>query len=519
MFRAARTKRAQREQIANTASLPAPVGGWNARDAVSNMPPEDAVQLENWFPRPTDVLLRPGYVNWATGLPASPVESLMEYNSATTRTLFAACGTAFYNVTAEGAVGAAVQSGLTNARWQSVNVTTAGGSYLYAVNGLDKPRLWNGATWVAVDAASTPEITGITTTTLAHVALFKNRLWFTQAGTLKVWYLPTNAIGGAANAIDLASIARRGGYLMGMWSWTIDAGFGVDDLAVFITSEGEVIVYRGTDPSSATTWALVGVWQLGAPLGRRCAMKYAGDLLIACEDGLVPLSGALQSSRTNPRVALSDKIQLAFSEAATLYGDRFGWTIADYPRQNMILVNVPTGDNLQQQYVMNTITKAWAKFTGWPASCWETSNEELYFGGVGVVCKAMTGFSDNGNIITGRAQQSYNYFGRRGQNKRFTMARPIIQANAVPSVQMGLAIDFDDAQPVATLSTPAPPTSTWDASLWDSGTWGGGLSVYRQWQSVVGVGYAAGPYLIGSSLGTELRWQSTDIVMELGGVV
>ena len=33
-------------------SYPAPVGGWNARDDLSNMPVEDAVRLVNWRPRP-----------------------------------------------------------------------------------------------------------------------------------------------------------------------------------------------------------------------------------------------------------------------------------------------------------------------------------------------------------------------------------------------------------------------------------------------------------------------------------
>src|SRR6056297_3242565 len=34
------------------AAYPAPVGGWNARDDLGNMPPEDAVVLRNWRPRP-----------------------------------------------------------------------------------------------------------------------------------------------------------------------------------------------------------------------------------------------------------------------------------------------------------------------------------------------------------------------------------------------------------------------------------------------------------------------------------
>jgi hypothetical protein len=57
---------------------------------------------------------------------------------------------------------------------------------------------------------------------------------------------------------------------------------------VFVTDQGEVMVYRGTDPSSASTWALIGIWIVGAPIGNRCLMKYGGDLLVLTLDGLDP---------------------------------------------------------------------------------------------------------------------------------------------------------------------------------------------------------------------------------------
>jgi hypothetical protein len=198
---------------------------------------------------------------------------------------------------------------------------------------------------------------------------------------------------------------------MAMGTWTIDAGYGVDDLAVFVTSNGEVIVYKGTDPSSAATWSLVGVWQLASPISRRCFLKYSGDLLLLTLDGVEPLSGALQSSRTNPRVALSDKIQSAISDATTLYGSTFGWQMIHYPKAGFLLVNVPVSVGQQQQYVMNTITKAWANFTGWAANCWELLNDNLYFGGNTVVRKAWDTYADNMQPITGECKQAFSYFG------------------------------------------------------------------------------------------------------------
>ena len=50
-----------KQNTAKTASIPAPIGGWNARDSLANMSPTDAVQLINWFPTPTDVTMRKGY--------------------------------------------------------------------------------------------------------------------------------------------------------------------------------------------------------------------------------------------------------------------------------------------------------------------------------------------------------------------------------------------------------------------------------------------------------------------------
>jgi hypothetical protein len=210
---ALRSRRFVQRAVANVASLPAPIGGWNARDSLANMAPTDAVTLDNLFPGVSNVNLRGGYVKHATGLPGQ-VESLFSYAGAATNKLFAASGTGFYDVTSAGAVGAAVVSGLTNARWEYINVTTPGGNYMMCVNGVDKPRLYNGSTWVALDGASTPAITGVTTTTLANITLFKNRIWFTQKDTLKAWYLPTLSVGGAAQELDLSAVAKLGGTLV-----------------------------------------------------------------------------------------------------------------------------------------------------------------------------------------------------------------------------------------------------------------------------------------------------------------
>ena len=50
-----------KQNSATTASIPAPIGGWNGRDSLAEMPPTDAVQMVNFYPTPSDVTLRKGY--------------------------------------------------------------------------------------------------------------------------------------------------------------------------------------------------------------------------------------------------------------------------------------------------------------------------------------------------------------------------------------------------------------------------------------------------------------------------
>ena len=53
-----------------------------------------------------------------------------------------------------------------------------------------------------------------------------------------------------------------GGALIGVWSWTIDGGSGVDDFLVAISRGGDILIFQGADPSLAD-FALIGSWFVG----------------------------------------------------------------------------------------------------------------------------------------------------------------------------------------------------------------------------------------------------------------
>ena len=584
------------KRTAATTSLPAPIGGWNARDSLAAMAPTDAVQLINFFPTPTDVTLRKGYTKASTGI-TGKVNSLMNYTDTSLSAgyrLFAAAGTKIYD--AKPATAVQYFDGLSSDKLQFVNITNSAGHFLVACNGVDPVLIFDGTRWftiattttaqtistithvgavatlttasphglvtnnrVTISGASSSEyngtyvitktgantftytmastpaanatvvgtyttigITGADSSTFINVNLFKNRLFFTQKDTLTCWYLDVNSIGGTASPLYFGGIARNGGYLQAMGTWTIDAGQGADDYAVFVTSMGEVIVYNGTDPNTADTWALKGVWQLGQTFNRKCFFKWAGDLLLLTQDGLVPLASALQSSRLDPRVNLTDKIYYPISQAATLYFANFGWQINYFASEIMLILSIPT-DSGMEQYVMHTITKSWGRFTGIEAYCWEVSGDnDMHFGGDGYVGKFYDATNDAGNNIVATAQQAYSYFDSPGQLKRFTLVRPTFQTdNGVPTVLCGISTDFD-TQPLVnqiSFNPNAAKVGKWDVAKWDKANWGGQLVTTKVWQGVTGLGFAGSINLNVASNGIELHWASTDYVMEGGGVL
>jgi hypothetical protein len=365
-------------------------------------------------------------------------------------------------------------------------------------------------------------ITGVNSNRFAAVNLFKNRLYFTEKDNLTCWYLDVDAIGGPATPLYFGGIARNSGKLQAMGTWTLDAGQGADDYAVFVTSMGEVIVYNGTDPDNADTWALKGVWQLGQIFSRRCFFKWSGDLLLLTQDGLVPLASALQSSRLDPRINLTDKIYFAVSQAATLYYANFGWQINYFASENMLILNIPLDTGIEQ-YVMHTITKSWGRFTGIEAHCWEVSGDaDIHFGGNGIIGDFYQANSDDGNNINAAAQQAYSYFDSPGQLKRFTMVRPTLQSSGgVPNVFCGLSTDFDTEINLGQVSfNPAAMNDgVWDASTWDNANWSGGLITTKVWQGVTGLGFTGSINLNVAARNIELHWASTDYIMERGGVI
>lgn len=517
-MRVATRRNVSRSRVAQDYPQPAPTLGWNARDGIANMKVGYAYRMDNWFPTASNIELRKGSAAHVTGI-TGEVETLETYKPETgSQSMWGWANSSIYNVTAAGAVGAAAVSGLSNNRWQVTNMSTTGGNFLLCVNGADNMRLYDGSAWTAITAVSTPAITGIATTSLVHVHVFKERAFYIEKDSLSVWYAAAGAFAGALTELPLQAVFKKGGYLVAMGSWTLDGGSGMDDYAVFVTSEGEAAVYQGTNPASASTWALVGVYNIGKPIGRRCMLKFGGDLLIITTDGVVPASRAFVKARSEgTAVAITDIIQGAMAGSVKLYSAEFGWELTLYSEGPALILNVPN-TNGQQQYVMNTYTKAWCRFTGWEANCFAELNGSLYYGGNTFVRKAWTGPADLGVAITGDVITAFNYFGDRSSFKFMTMMQPIFGWDAAPSsLLVGVNADFETSDPTSEITLPSASGSTWDSGLWDSAVWGGEAEVKNSWYTAVGTGYAIALHIkVTSSLAESFTFSAVNYLYQRG---
>jgi hypothetical protein len=481
-----------------TKRIQAPVKGWNARDGLGGMKSVYAPIMDNIIPDTGRVRLRQGCEEFCSGMGSGAVESLIPYYSGTSSKLLACANDAIYEISTGTA--SSLATGLTSNRWQSVNFN----GYVIMVNGADTPRKYDGST------SSTTSITGLTSSTLVSVNEYRGRLYFIQKDTLSAWYLGAGSISGAATQINLATLCKLGGTLTCMVTWTRDGGSGPDDLAVFITSMGEVLIYSGDNP--ATPWALVGRFYIAPPIGRRAAFPIGGDVVVITVDGFVRLSSSLPAARTEILPEFSNLISGAVNDATSKYKDIFGWEAVLYPQGRMGLFNVPIiANNTMHQYVYITHTQSWCRFTGWNANCFVVFNEELYYGGTaGSVFLADTGTSDDGSDIVGDVQQAFSDFGV-ADRKQFLTVRPAIASDGVVTPSVGFNVDYANVAATGTPSSSPGEGTLWDSSLWDTAYWGADELIAVNDLGVSGLGDVGAVRIRVSTSAVTFSWADTRV--------
>lgn len=571
----------QRVRASSTDTFPAPAKGWVQSGNIVLAGGDQAEVLDNFFPTAQGARLRGGISEYAD-MGARAVR-LFGYNSGTSE-LFGSTPTKIFDLgrlDGGGSNSFGDLEGLASGDWSATQISTSGGQFLVAVNGVNSAIYYDGVDWNpitdssiedldfdaetaafsigetvtggtsgatatirgivktsatagtlkidgksgtfqndetitdgssgsatadgAASAASSITITNVATSSLKQVWLFKERLFFVEKDSTSVWYLPVESIGGAATEIDLGSVFRKGGNLLFGATWSLDSGSGLDDVCLFVSDLGEIAVYEGTNPDSASTWSLVGVYDIGKPLNKHAVFKAGGDLAILTEDGIIPVSEALKRDRAALQtVAVSYPIEDAWTDAVTLQTSSYQVSVSLWQSKALLLIGTPKisgGKNVA--FAANARTGAWGRVTGWDVRCSAVSGDSLYFGdGNGKVFQADTGGTDDGSAYSGIYVPKFT----NGQVTRSANASGLTyRATTELTFDLGALSDYQTQN----ITTPGPAETeagaTWGSGVWGTFKWGNDadLQSFTTWQAAYASGYALAPYVAITSNQTE----------------
>ena len=342
-----------------------------------------------------------------------------------------------------------------------------------------------------------PDGSPLLTSDFSYVWAYKKRLFFILKDSLDVYYLPVDQITGAATLFQMGAEFSLGGKLMIGATWALDYGNGLNDNCIFVTDEGEIVVYSGINPATAADWQKVGRYQLGKPRGPKAFIRAGGDLVFATSIGFVPLSQALNvDSAVLSSVAISYAIETAWNAAVDLRSTE-SWDCIVWDDKQMVVVSLPTvNEQSPAMYVTNARTGAWAQFTNWSGTCLEIFNGRLFFGSQdGKVVEAWVTGLDQGLPYTASYVPLFTDFGNSGAQKIGKMARMQTRGphtiKPQLSTQKNYVVDFRAPPP----ATPVPTGSEWGTGTWGVSSWGSAQTKTWQgdWYSVGGIGSALAP--------------------------
>ena len=503
------------QQLGGTArqeEIPVPSGGLNTRESRSAMPLLDAVQFKNVISEPDGISSRLGYDDFGTGMTGT-VNHLSEYKNATTQQLVVGAGTVLYSLGTGGGTATSVKTGFTNTDFASAQL---GGS-MVLVNGADTPQIYDGTN--STDAIYTHDLHSDGSANVDAINVHKSRMYVWDTSTSNFYYGETNAIQGKFDKFPLNEVSKTGGNLLIMKSISRDGGSGPDDYAAFILDTGEVIVYQGNDPATAANWALVGRYFIPAPINKRSAIEFAGDIIVLTRQDVVALSDTINASGELGGVLLKpSKLGGAIREAFNTYGTNSDWQLSLYNNKGWLIVNVPeVGGSNYFQYVSVLQTQAASLFTGWNATVFASFNNGLYFGGDGVVYKADSGFSDNGSNIECVAQQAYSTVSIPNvKNVKNLTITYLFDGSST----LGAEVGYDYIEKAVTnTATSEPIGPDWDTAIWDEAQWAGAAAARNVKFSVAGTGRAISTVIQFSIQGAQFKWLGTNVSLEVQRMV
>lgn len=510
------TRRTSKVQV-----VPAPVGGINVVSPLVATEPAYCLLATNLVAVGQGMRVRSGHTAYASDVDADGIRTIIPFEGGAESALFAVSPNGIYDISAGGAgpwvANATFPSAAEPSGWGTwVNFTADSGLHygFYADEQNGLYRRQEGGSWAAVT-----DITGVSETNLVFVTQHQERIWLVEDGTALAWYLDAGSISGAATSFNFGSKFNHGGTLKGLYVWTVDGGDGVDDHMVAIGSGGDVLVYKGTDPTSAATWELVGQYYVGRlPAGRRVAQGDGGDLYILSQYGVIPLTRLMQGQLVqNENTQLSRNISPLIADAMALTISSRGWEMRNVPSENVFLVARPAIGGFENlQFALSSHTNGWTTFESLPYQTGDVWDGSFYIGGSDGTVYLLGGNTDLDEAISFGLLTSFQEYGETGLYHRVQLMRPVFRSTGSPAYTAEARYDYATDPPTSSTAAPVVTGSLWDVALWDSATWTFNNSTVQSVIGGTGIGRAMAVALAGSS-DSETVFIRADLFFDTAG--
>lgn len=516
--------------------IPAPQKGINAVDGLISMDAQESIYQYNLIPSQYGVRVRTGYKQHATNVGTVGIRTLVPFTGSTSSAdrLFAMTQDGIYNVSTSGSSYSAANTfGTTGATsgygiWTSYT-TTAGHFSLYCdeLNGY-YVYTESAGTWAKiVMGGGGTEISGTDPVNFVSATIFKSRVWFIKKNSAKAYYLAAGSIFGAATEFNFGNKFKHGGTLVQLINWTVDGGEGIDDYLIAISSAGDVVVYKGNDPASATDFIQHGSWFIGSPpAGRRIAGSFGGEVYILSTYGLLPMSKLISGTLIQQNdIYLTKKITPLINEQMILSQAVLGWEVKLIPSEQLMLISIPDRTGFDPiQFVQSLNTEGWAIYQNMPYYTGEVWNSVFYFSS-GTTVYTHEGDKDNVNLaetssdnIEWSALQTFNDFGEPGIYHRAQFVRPVFLAQQPPAYAVDVRYDYNIDTALPTPNPGVFSSGAWDVGLWDFALWSGDFTPVSSLGGADGMGRAMAVGCRGNS-GTRTILVRYDLMFDSGGMI
>ena len=239
-----------------TQTLPAPIGGLDSISPLALMPPNNAVEVDNFIATDAGLSVREGWYEYAYGIDSgSAIRTVMSHDRApqngtanplAASELFACTDSGIFLIEGRGgftgvAPNIALSGALDAGRFSSVQFSTAGNSYLVACSEIDGPfstMARPGKRYAASDIAGPGQINDIDPSKFVQVISWKKRLIFVESRHLEGLGSRRESIGGTAVLFDFGRCCRTvvtssrssagrwtqaRASMIGSWCWAVRA--------------------------------------------------------------------------------------------------------------------------------------------------------------------------------------------------------------------------------------------------------------------------------------------------------